>query len=356
MRFGINFFPTVEPREKSAATYFDECLDLAERADALGYNSIRIVEHYFRSYGGYSPDPVTFLSAVSQRTRQVRLVTGAVLPAFNHPLKLAGKLAMLDNLSHGRLEAGFARAFLPEEFDAFQVSMEESRPRFEEVVGVVKRLWTEEDVVHEGRFYRFGPLTMLPRPFQAASGGYPPIWIAAITTPESFVWAGEQGYGLMIVPYLSAHADVAKLVELYRLAWREAGYTPGQERVTMSFHLYLAEDGDQAREEAREYLDDYVAKFLLAAEAWNGRRTAQYRGYEQLTALLRSISYERVLAETKAFVGSPDEVTAQLELIRGYYGEVEPSLQVNHGNMPPERAHRSLELFGREVMPRFQNS
>ena len=132
MRFGINFFPTVGPDEKSGAQFYDEALELCERADALGYRCVKIVEHYFRPYGGYSPDPVTFLSAASQRTRSIRLITGAVLPAFNHPLKLAGKLAMLDNLSHGRLDVGFARAFLPEEFDAFQVSMDESRPRFEE--------------------------------------------------------------------------------------------------------------------------------------------------------------------------------------------------------------------------------
>src|SRR5215510_6476674 len=113
MRFGINFFPSVDPTHLSGRDYYRQALALAARADELGYHHVRTVEHYFRGYGGYSPSPVVFLTAVAQRTRRVRLVTGAVLPAFNHPIKLAAELAMLDCLSDGRLDAGFARAFSP---------------------------------------------------------------------------------------------------------------------------------------------------------------------------------------------------------------------------------------------------
>ena len=91
MRFGINFFPSVDPRQLSGHAYYQQALALAARADELGYHHIRTVEHYFRGYGGYSPSPIVFLTAVAQRTRRVRLVTGAVLPAFNHPIKLAAE-------------------------------------------------------------------------------------------------------------------------------------------------------------------------------------------------------------------------------------------------------------------------
>ena len=113
MKFGVGFFPDGGPDRISARQYYDEALALAERADALGYDSLKMVEHHFTSYGGYSPDPAVFLAACAQRTRRIRLVTGAVLPAFNHPLKLAGQLAMLDALSGGRLDVGVARAFMP---------------------------------------------------------------------------------------------------------------------------------------------------------------------------------------------------------------------------------------------------
>src|SRR5712675_2374491 len=129
MQFGVQFFPDVRPEEKSGETYFQEALDLAEEADRLGFGHVRIVEHYFHYYGGYSPNPVGFLAAAAQRTKTARLITGAVLPVFNHPLKLAGELAMLDALSNGRLEAGFARAFLPHEYARFGVDVNESRAR-----------------------------------------------------------------------------------------------------------------------------------------------------------------------------------------------------------------------------------
>src|SRR5665213_4064777 len=140
MQFGVQFFPDVRPEDKSAEAYFRDALDLAEAADLLGYSHVRIVEHYFHYYGGYSPNPIVFLAAASQRTRRARLVTGAVLPAFNHPLKLAGEIGMLDAISGGRLDVGFARAFLPHEFARFGRSLDESRERFTEGMEQVRLL------------------------------------------------------------------------------------------------------------------------------------------------------------------------------------------------------------------------
>lgn len=104
MQFGLTFFPVFDPAERSAADYFDEALRLAERADALGLEHVQVVEHHGSGYGGFSPDPVVFLTAVAARTHRIRITTGAVVPAFDHPLRLAGALSMLDALSHGRLD------------------------------------------------------------------------------------------------------------------------------------------------------------------------------------------------------------------------------------------------------------
>ena len=134
MQFGVQFFPAVAPEDKSASDYFAECLAIAAEAETLGYSHARTVEHYFRRYGGYSPNPLLFLAAASQRTKKMRLVTGAVVPAFNNPLKLAGEIAMLDAISQGRLDVGFARAFLPHEFRRFNISPDESVARFREGV------------------------------------------------------------------------------------------------------------------------------------------------------------------------------------------------------------------------------
>src|SRR3981189_1435083 len=90
MQFGVQFFPDVRPEEKSGETYFQEALHLAGEAHRPGFSHIRLVEHYFHYYGGYSPNPIVFLAAAAQRTSRARLVTGAGVAAFHHPPKLAG--------------------------------------------------------------------------------------------------------------------------------------------------------------------------------------------------------------------------------------------------------------------------
>ncbi len=351
MKFGLNFFPTVDPREKSAAQYYDEFLAICARADELGFSSVKTVEHYFFAYGGYSPDPVTFLTAVAMRTKRIRLVTGAVLPIFNHPIKLAAKLAMLDNLSHGRLDVGFGRAFLPDEFAAFQVSMEKSRPRFEEGIEAVKTLWTQDPATFHGRFHQFGPVRLLPRPYQQP---HPPIYIAAALNPQSLEWAGRLGYHIMVVPYILPTAAMQELLRVYRAAWRAAGHPPGQEQIQMSYHCYVAEDGDEARRRAKVLFDDYNAKFLAAVQAWANRTSTQYPGYENLVNARQGKSFESDYAEGKLFVGSPEEVVRLIEQARGWFGDFEASLQVNFSTATLPEALRTLELLAQHVIPQFQ--
>ena len=353
MKFGLDFFPDAHPSRVSAQQYFEDVLDLAEYADGHGFHAAKIVEHYFAPYGGYSPDPCLFLAACSQRTRRMRLITGAVLPVFNHPLKLAGQLTMLDAISGGRLDVGVARAFLPYEFDAFGVSMEESRARFEEGIEALIRLWTEENVTFEGKFHRFKNVTSLPRPTQRP---HPPIWIAAVVSPESFVWTGERGYNLMVVPYIGEAHELAEKIHLYRQAYRDHGHEArrGPGEVMMVFHLYVAPTLKEAQDEARAYMDQYLQTFKASASSWTGRQSGQYKQYSALEQLLNEITYERILAETRALIGDPDHVTKQLEWVRKTFGEVSPSLQINFGMMEKAKARRTLELFARHVMPRFR--
>jgi alkanesulfonate monooxygenase SsuD/methylene tetrahydromethanopterin reductase-like flavin-dependent oxidoreductase (luciferase family) len=135
---------------------------------------------------------------------------------------------MLDNISAGRLDAGFGRAFIPKEFDVFGVNMDESRARFEEGIDIVTRLWTEERVSYDGEFHKFHDVRLMPRPIQKP---HPPIWVAAVMSTESFIWAGQHGYHIMIVPFASNLERVRELVQIYRDAWREAGHPPGAEQI-----------------------------------------------------------------------------------------------------------------------------
>src|SRR5262249_33770698 len=206
--------------------------------------------------------PLIFLSSAAALTRSMRLITGAVLPVFNNPLKLAGQIGMVDAISGGRLEGGFARAFLPHEFARFGISMDESRARFEEGLEQIRRLLEEERVTAQGRFHGFENAPPLPRPTQKPR---PPFWIAALSTPESFETAGKLGHYLMGIPF--GGAAMASLLKSYRDAWTAAGHS-GRGKVMLAFHMYCADTTAQAAAIAREPLNQYLQSIVNAASGW----------------------------------------------------------------------------------------
>jgi alkanesulfonate monooxygenase SsuD/methylene tetrahydromethanopterin reductase-like flavin-dependent oxidoreductase (luciferase family) len=349
MEFGVQFFPDVKPEEKSARDYFAESLDIAEEAENLGFTHARIVEHYFHYYGGYSPNPMLFLAAVSQRTRRMRLVTGAVLPVFNHPLKLAGEIGMLDAISNGRLDVGFARAFLPHEFRRFGVSPNESVERYREGIEQVDLLLREENVSHRGKFHSIENTTSLPRPTQRPR---PKFYVAALTTPDSFEFAGRMGYSVMAIPM--GGGKMRELLGLYRETWRAAGH-PGDGEVMLAFHMFCHEDGDRAREIARAPLNNYLRSLVDAAGDWmEGLSSQDYPGYDKVIARLRDSNMESMVASGAAWIGSPREIGEAIGGLTQDYGKFEhASLQINFNVIPRETALASLRLFGSEVLPKF---
>lgn len=350
MECGMQFFPDVGPDEKSAATYFDECLRLVDLADPHGWEHVRTVEHYFHPYGGYSPNPIVFLAAAAQRTKKARLVTGAVLPVFNNPLKLAGEIGMLDAISGGRLDVGFARAFLPHEFARFGVGVDESKARFAEGVQQVGLLLEGENVTSDGRFHRFRNTTSLPRPTQKPR---PPFWVAALATPDSFVSAGRAGHSIMAIPM--AGGKMAELIALYRDAWRSAGRA-GHGRVMLAFHMFCHEDRNTAAEIAREPLNRYLRSLVEAASDWTaGMSSADYPGYDKIIDGLSKETFETQVASGSAWVGTPDDIIEQIAAFTERAGPFESaSLQVNFNNLAYVHAERSVRLFSEKVMPRLK--
>jgi alkanesulfonate monooxygenase SsuD/methylene tetrahydromethanopterin reductase-like flavin-dependent oxidoreductase (luciferase family) len=352
IEFGIQFFPDIGPEVKSAQQYWDEALRLVDHMDALGYTHLRTVEHYFEHYGGYTPNPHIFLVAASQRTQKARLITGAVLPVFNHPLKVAGEIGMVDAISNGRLECGFARAFLPHEFVRFGVSVNESRERFEEGVEAVRRLLEEENVSFAGRFHRFENVTSLPRPTQTPR---PPFWVAALATPESFERAGAAGYSIMAIPM--AGGKMRELIGVYRRAWRGAGHR-GEGRVMLAFHMFCHPDGRKAREIARAPLNRYLKSLVSAASDWtSGLSSKDYPGYDKIIASLAAETFETQTEKGAAWVGTPAEIIDQIHAFQDMVGAFElASLQVNFNDIAFEDALASITLFGREVIPHFSRA
>jgi alkanesulfonate monooxygenase SsuD/methylene tetrahydromethanopterin reductase-like flavin-dependent oxidoreductase (luciferase family) len=351
MKFGVNFFPSFRPEDSTTAAYYEQCLRLAARADELGYHSIKTVEHSFYDYGGHSPNPCVFLSAVAVRTQKVRLITGAVIPAFHHPAHLGGDLAMLDNMSNGRLDAGFGRAFLPKEFEVYGVPMSESRARFEEAIFLIKRLWTEERVSHQGKFWNLEDVRLMPRVVQKP---HPPVWIAAISTEESFVYAAKNGFNLMVVPYAGKPGQLQEFVKMYRRLFRESH--PGKsEQIQVAQFGYVAEKRDDAMSGFRRICKRYLETFADAVQSWQGKSSDQYPGYDKMVASILATTPEKIIDQGGAFVGTPDDVADQVKRCReAFGGDIEPSMQINFGGSSDAEAFRTLELIASAVMPRFR--
>ncbi|HXP03375.1 MAG TPA: LLM class flavin-dependent oxidoreductase [Stellaceae bacterium] len=349
MQFGVQFFPDVRPEDRSAEQYFREALDICAESDRLGFSHIRIVEHYFHYYGGYSPNPIVFLAAAAQRTKRARLVTGAVLPAFNNPLKLAGEIAMLDAISGGRLDVGFARAFLPHEFRRFGRSPDESVARFREGIEQVDLLLREESVSHRGRFHQIENTTSLPRPTQRPR---PKFYVAALNTPESFEFAGRMGHSVMAIAFVAD--KMRPLLSAYREAWKAAGH-PGRGEVMIAFHMFCDRDGERARAIAAPLIDNYLGSLVDAASDWlDGRTSRDYPGYDKVIAGLRASNAADQMESGAAWVGTPDEIAATVARMNADFGGFEhASLQVNFNLMPFDLAMGSMRLFASEVMPRF---
>jgi alkanesulfonate monooxygenase SsuD/methylene tetrahydromethanopterin reductase-like flavin-dependent oxidoreductase (luciferase family) len=351
MQFGVQFFPALGPRDRDAASYFADCLAIIEEADTLGFTHARTVEHYFEAYGGYSPNPIIFLTAMSQRAKSMRLVTGAVLPVFNNPLKLAGEIGMLDAISGGRLDVGFARAFLPHEFRRFGISPDESRARFEEGLDQVDMLLTQDVASHKGRFHSFENVTSLPRPTQKPR---PNFYIAATQTQESFEFAARRGYGLMTIPI----GPIKPLVARYREVWRESGH-PGDGNVMIAFHMFCHEDGRRARELARDPYYQYFHVMNESTRDWAERKTVSkdYRDYDRSMGNMSRSNFEDQIDKGSAWVGTPDELKAIIARFVDFMGPFEhASLQINFGHMGYADARGSMQLFASEVMPAFTSA
>jgi alkanesulfonate monooxygenase SsuD/methylene tetrahydromethanopterin reductase-like flavin-dependent oxidoreductase (luciferase family) len=192
VRFGIFTIFDYWPRVKSTAQYFSDILQLAQRAEELGYDSFWVSEHHFTNYGGILPRPQILLGALAQRTGKIRLGTAVSLVPFDSPVRLAEDFALIDILSGGRLDFGVGRGLFSFEYDGLGVEPDEGRARLEEGVKVIREAWQSEQLSYAGRFTNVHNLTILPRPLQKP---HPPLYVAAVS-PESYEWAGREGHSI----------------------------------------------------------------------------------------------------------------------------------------------------------------
>ena len=190
-----------------------EQLEQACFAEAAGFDGIWLTEHNFTGESVYC-DPIPFASVVAARTSRIRIGFAVIQLALRHPIRLAIELALLDNLSGGRLDVGVGHGtnYNEYEFMGYGLRSDDSRERMEETLDVMVRAWTESPLVHHGKFYQLSLPELRPRPLQRP---HPPIW-RAVSSGNSIRECGRLG-----APLLTARLPVARAIE--RMALYEAG-------------------------------------------------------------------------------------------------------------------------------------
>src|SRR2546423_9433175 len=159
--------------------------------------------------------------------------------------------------------------------------MSASLERSEGAFGLFRRLGTEKRVTAKGRSWTLEDVRLLPC---VVKRPHPPIWIAAISTEESFVYAANNGFNLMIVPYAGKPGQLQDFVKMYRRRWAESGHCRGAEQVQVAQFCYVAEKREEALAGFRRICRRYLETFADAVQSWQGRSSGQYPGYAKMGA------------------------------------------------------------------------
>jgi alkanesulfonate monooxygenase SsuD/methylene tetrahydromethanopterin reductase-like flavin-dependent oxidoreductase (luciferase family) len=304
------------------ATSVDELLDLAAEADASGaFDSVWVGDSLFAKP---RLESLVLLSAIAARTRRVRLGT-CCLSTFplRDPIFLAAQWAALDQVSHGRMVLGaciggsLPREKAEAEFAPFKVALGERGPRLEEGIAILRRLWTENTVSHQGRFYQFRDLSLEPKPVQKPC---PPIWIATNPKPElagpHVIDRALRRVGLMADGWMTDNTPVARFQERWdriRQVAREAGRPTADMESALHLMVNINDDRRAAFDEAMKFLHTYYSPAMTRdyIEGWlacgpPAAVVAKIRAYVDAgctTPILRFASWnqrrqlERALAE-----------------------------------------------------------
>lgn len=299
MKFGIWHDFRNPPRwHRPYERLYRENLDQIAWAEELGYESVWVSEHHVTD-DGYLPSCFPMLAAIAEGTRAMRLGTAILLGPFQHPIRFAEDVAVLDQLSGGRIEVGLGLGYREREFELLDVPIAERAPRTEQLVEVSRRVWADG--------------TVTPPPLQQPE---PPFWIGGATAAAA---RRAARLGCHFMPDAWIADDV---LALYReLADGEVAINPS---------VYV---GDW---------EDVAEHFLY-----------QYNRYREWGGG-RQLERAAELPRERYIVGSPHEVAAGVQALvdrtrcdRLFFWARPPGLEI-------ELANRSLELFAKEVMPRVE--
>jgi len=343
MKFGL--FTEFEcPAGVSEATAFDESMAQMRAAEEYGFDALWLAEIHFQRDRSVLASPLVIGAAIAACTERVRIGIAVQVLPLSHPLRLAEDVATLDHLSKGRLDFGVGRSGLPGHYQGFNIPYSESRERFLETLEILKKAWTQERFSHQGTYYTFNDVCVMPKPYQKP---HPPLRIAA-TTQETYAMVGRMGHPLFVAVRSTTISDLKRFMGGYHEGWRGAGH-PGRGDVALLVPVYVAETARAAREEPEASTMHFIRSIARALQA---SPTASRRGED--AARLARITYDEVLEDLVVY-GTAEAVTDRLLQLREELGYSSLSVWMNEGaQIPHERVLRSMRLFAERVIPRLR--
>src|SRR6185437_15536378 len=324
-------------------------------AEALGFSDVWLTEHYFTGESVYN-DALLFASALTMRTSRIRIGFAVLQMPFHHPVRLATQLALLDNLSNGRIDVGIGKGTVYNEYEfvGHGLRSHDSRERMEEAVEILERAWQGRPFRYDGRFHQVEVPALRPKPVQQPG---PPLWRSVIS-PASFEECGRLG-----LPILTARLPVARIRErwaLYDKGLQIGGHDETTRerllgRSALWRNVYVADSQAQAEDELANLLVETRAHMMHVREAYNPP------DFSPAPETLNPWTDPRVaddvaipyVLETGSLYGTPKRVTEQVAELQEA-GVRHLLCQTGFGAMPHDLNVASMRRFGEQVMPRFQ--
>ncbi|MEO5723836.1 MAG: LLM class flavin-dependent oxidoreductase [Ilumatobacteraceae bacterium] len=373
MKFGI-FYEHQMGRPWGADGEFQlvqDALDQVELADKLGIQYVWEVEHHFLEEYSHSSAPEVFLSACSQRTKNIRLGHGIILtaPQFNHPARTAERVSMLDLVSGGRVEFGSGESSSEAELGGFGVNPLEKREAWLEGLETAVRCMAETPFTGvDGKYVKMPPRNVIPKPRQTP---HPPLWVAC-SRRETILLAAEKGIGALTFAFIDpeeAKSWVSEYEKTFADKCVPVGFAVNPQVACVS-PMMIHHDEDEAIRRGAEgsnFFGYSLGHYYVFGEhrpastdVWSefiDRRAAQ--GYDP-DAIAKAVKEERLGAKQAAgdstglrgTVGTPDQVREYLRRFE-QAGVDQVIFVLQAGRNRHEHIMESIEIFGREILPEF---
>lgn len=342
MKFGA-FLLLHSPDMKPSEEVYANAVAQAELADGLGFDAVWLAEHHFSSYG-YSPNPLYLAVKLAERTRNIRIGTAVVVLPLHHPLRLAEDIAMVDQLTGGRLEVGFGRGYQEYEFSRLGVPLAENRELFDDGIEVVLKALTQETFSHEGSYYRVPETTAFPRPLQKP---HPQFWVAA-QSPQSIAATVQRGFKCITGGSSAPTGEVRNNWEVFRAAVDETGLGWPQEFAVQK-QVHVAPTDAEARAQVRNAMWHYRMVRSLRAN------TQKVQNGLAIEVPVENEPDPDTVYDEWLLFGDPETCAAKIQRLLDTTGITYLNCVFAIGRMSHEEITRSMTLFAQEVMPRFRD-